>query len=114
MSTHTYQFPQPPSVEQLERLRAETIAANRPASLVVVDGSSITIWFTPDLSPAEVAVLDDVVRALKTDLTRQERNAIQSDIDLLVTYQGIASPTLAQTAAATKAQSRILRALLRS
>lgn len=75
---------------------------------------TISLSFSPDLTAGEQSALAEIVRAAETDLTRAERNAIQSDIDLLVTFQGIATPTLAQTAAATKAQSRILRALLRS
>jgi hypothetical protein len=114
MSTHTYQFPIAPTQDQVARIRAETTAAGHPCSLIQIDGLTIVLWFDPDLLPAEVAALDEVIRAVKTELTRAERNAIQSDIDLLIAYQGVATPTLAQTAAATKAQSRILRALLRS
>lgn len=114
MSTHSFDLPRPPSRDVLDRITAECGAAGRPVSLIEVQGSTIVLWFTPDLTAGELAILTDVVRAAKTDLTRLERNAIQSDVDLLVTYQGIASPTLAQTAAATKAQNRILRAMLRS
>ena len=39
---------------------------------------------------------------------------MQPDIDGLRTYQGLASPILAQTVQAVKAQSRILRALLKN
>jgi hypothetical protein len=114
MSTHAYQLPRPPTPEQLERIVAECDSAGRHPSLCQVDGNSVTLWFDPDLTAGEISALNDVMRAALTDLTRLERNAIQSDIDLLVTYQGVATPTLAQTAAAVKAQSRILRALLRS
>jgi hypothetical protein len=83
-------------------------------SLIDVQGATIVLWFTPDPTASELAALGDVIRAITTDLTRLERNAIQADVDLLVAYQPIASPTLVQTAAAAKAQSRILRAILRS
>ncbi len=75
-----------------------------------------TITWTPDLSPTDITTLQ-TLRSLVVGaslLTVAERNGIQSDIDLLVAFQGIATPTLAQTVAATKAQSRILRAILRS
>jgi hypothetical protein len=48
-----------------------------------------------------------------TGIDPDEWEAIESDIAGLKTYQGIASPTAAQTAQAVKAQSRILRAILR-
>jgi hypothetical protein len=74
--------------------------------------SQRTLVWTPDLSAAEQILLRNAGSAVS--LTDAERNAIQSDIDGLVTFAGIATPTLAQTAAAVKAQSRILRAILRS
>src|SRR6476661_5058379 len=114
MSSHTYQLPYPPTSDQLARLIGAAGAAGRPIAMCSVDGTNVTIIFDVDLSPAEVSVLDEIMRAAKTDLTRAERNGIQADSDGLVTYQGLASPTLAQTVAAVKAQSRILRAMLRS
>jgi hypothetical protein len=76
-------------------------------------GDVTTTWATT-LTPAQVTALSEIARAAKTSLTRAELNAIQSDIDGLVTYQNLANPTLAQTVLAVKAQSRILRAILRS
>lgn len=73
-----------------------------------------TLTWPQTLTAGQVQAVQDGARAARTSLTPNERNGIQSDIDLLVAFQGIATPTLAQTAAATKAQSRILRAILRS
>ena len=73
--------------------------------------------FDPPLSAAEQTIYDRLVRMAKaaiTGITPAEWEALESDIAGLVTYQGIASPTAAQTAQAVKAQSRILRALLRN
>lgn len=74
----------------------------------------LTMTWEVTLSAGQATALSEIARAAKTGLTRAERNALQADIDGLITYQGIASPTLAQTASAVKAQSRILRAILRS
>lgn len=71
-----------------------------------------TMTWDPDLSPTEQELLRAAVGAVR--LTSAERSALQADIDGLIAYQAIASPTLAQTASATKAQNRILRAILRS
>lgn len=73
--------------------------------------------FTPPLTTAEQATFDRIVNVAKSlvpGITPTEWQAIQSDIDGLVTFQGLASPTLAQAVLAIKAQSRILRALLKS
>lgn len=75
-----------------------------------------TFRFTPDLTASEAATFADLLATVRTrdvQLTPAEYQAIKPDIALLRTFAGINSPTLAQTAAATKAQSRILRALLR-
>lgn len=91
-----------------------------PSFDVIGSGSltpaTATATWTPDLTPAEQATLD-TVRSLAVGsvlITPAERQVIDSDIQLLVTFQGLASPTLAQTVAAVKSQSRILRAILRS
>lgn len=81
-----------------------------------VTGSPI-LTFDPPLDVTEQTTLDRILRAAKSlvlGITPSEWQAIQSDIDGLVTYQGLASPTLAQTVQAVKAQSRILRAILKN
>jgi hypothetical protein len=77
---------------------------------------SIITWASPDLSAADIATLQTIQSLVlgSSLLTVVERQNLQADIDGLVTYQGLASPTLAQTVLAVKAQSRILRALLRN
>lgn len=71
-----------------------------------------TFVWTPDLTANEQTILRAALGAVS--LTTDERTGLQADIDGLITYQGIATPTLAQTVLAVKAQSRILRAILRS
>jgi hypothetical protein len=75
------------------------------------------ITFDPILSPAEQTTFGHLVRLARsrvTGITPAEFQALEADIDGLVTFQGLATPTLAQTVAAVRAQSRILRAILRS
>lgn len=72
--------------------------------------------FTPPLSGPEQATYDRLLRIARSTIpaiTPAEWEALEPDIAGLVTYQGLATPTLAQTVLAVKAQSRILRALLR-
>ena len=90
----------------------------RPDSILTDSVTGIpTIVFVPALSGAEQPTFDRIVnlaRSLIEGITIAEWQAIEPDIAGLVTYQGLASPTLAQTVLAVKAQSRILRALLRN
>lgn len=77
----------------------------------------VTFNFVPPLTTAEEATFARIVnlsKSLVPGITADEWAAIQPDIDGLVTYQGLASPTLAQTVLAVKAQSRILRAILKN
>lgn len=79
-------------------------------------GNQRTLTWTPDLTAQQTTTMQ-TIRQLAVSavlITPAERDAIQSDVDGLIAYQAIGSPTLAQTAAATKAQNRILRAILRS
>lgn len=82
------------------------------------DAGLYTVAFVPPLSQAEQATfaeLQTMARfGINNDLTLAEFQTIKADITGLVTYQNLASPTLAQTVLAVKAQSRILRALLRN
>lgn len=101
--------------EIVPRFGSRAMAAVGPFDIVLnTQTGAATLTWLATLTPAQVQTVQDAVRAARTSMTINERNAIQSDIDLLVTFQGIATPTLAQTAAATKSQSRILRAILRS
>ena len=75
------------------------------------------LTFTPVLTPGEQTTYNrllNLAKSLVDGITPAEWQAIEPDIAGLVTYQGLASPTLAQTVLAVKAQSRILRALLRN
>jgi hypothetical protein len=91
--------------------------AIRPASAVSGDEQAgWTFTFTPDLTAGEASTLTDTAAAYRTrnvELTTAEYAALRPDIEGLRTYHGIASPTAAQTAQATKAIIRVLRALLR-
>lgn len=81
-----------------------------------VTGAPIVV-FVPPLTATEQTTYDRILRvasSLVVGITPTEWVAIQSDIDGLVTFQGLATPTLAQTVLAVKAQSRILRAILKN
>lgn len=77
-----------------------------------------TLVFVPPLSQAEQSTFAEIQAMAKfgitNDLTLAEFQTIRPDIAGLQTFQNLASPTLAQTVQAVKAQSRILRALLRN
>jgi hypothetical protein len=83
-----------------------------------MDASTVppTLTFAPALSAAEQATYADLLLMYRfgVSVTLAEWQAIKPDAALLRTFAGIASPTLAQTAAATKAQSRILAVIVRS
>jgi len=87
----------------------------RAPSDVTDDGTTLALVFTPDLTAPQSAILDRLI-ALSglMRITPAEWQAIEPDIAGLVTYQGLANPTLAQTVLAVKAQSRILRAIIRN
>jgi len=92
--------------------RCQRLGLRLPENQGVPGAAQRTLVWTPDLTSAEQVLLKNAGSAVF--LTAAEAAAIQPDIDGLVTYQGIANPTLAQTVLAVKAQSRILRAILRS
>jgi hypothetical protein len=75
------------------------------------------LTFSPPLTAAEQAILDDLALMAKfgvsADLSLAEFRAIKSDLVTARTYVGLASPTAAQTAAALKSAIRVLGALLR-
>lgn len=90
----------------------------RPWSDATIDGQGELVpTFVPPLSAAEQVVFDRIMRVYRSavpGITPAEWEALEPDIAGLQTYQNLASPTLAQTVLAVKAQSRILRALLRN
>lgn len=99
-----------------ERARLLCVAFLRAPESIGDDGTSMTLTFTPDLSAGEQTTLARLARVASSsvEITPAEWQAIESDVDGLQTFQGLPSPTLAQTVLAVKAQSRILKALLRS
>jgi hypothetical protein len=79
------------------------------------DGGPV-LAFDPPLDASEQAVYDRlraIVRSLIPAISPAEWETLEPDIAGLRQYQNLASPTLAQTVLAVKAQSRILRAILR-
>ena len=88
----------------------------RPCSLEGDPVNGVRFVFVPPLTGAEQTVFDRISRLARSavpGITPAEWEALEPDIAGLTTYQGLPSPTLAQTVLAVKAQSRILRALLR-
>ena len=87
-----------------------------PSEVLGYPGDTRTLVVTPELTAAEqttYARLLAIARSTIPAITPAEWQAIEPDIAGLRTYRAIATPTLAQTVLAVKAQSRILRALLR-
>ncbi len=79
-------------------------------------GSPI-LTFAPPLTTAEQTrfnSISNLAKSLVAGITADEWVAIESDIAGLQQYQNLANPTLAQTVLAVKAQSRILRALIKN
>jgi hypothetical protein len=91
--------------------------AGLPQSVVATttNMAQTVITWTPDLSGPQLVLLASLQRLAlaATLITPAERDALENDLAGLRAYQDVATPTLAQTAAATKAQNRVLRALLR-
>jgi hypothetical protein len=119
MSTHAIPSPANDPQDSIRWQRA--IEAQRLAlvhigrePVITDDGTTLSLVFTPDLSAPQTTTLRAIIRLSGLmRVTPAELVAIESDITGLVTFQGLASPTLAQAVAAVKAQSRILQALLR-
>lgn len=88
-------------------------AAIRPCT---IDWDQLALVFTPDLSTAEQGTLADIAVMVKfgVEMTLAEWQSIKADAAGLKTYLGVASPTLAQTASATKAIIRVLGVIVRS
>lgn len=116
MSEFPLNEPQPFGV--LEAIDA-AVAAGLPAPVVRSEATRNVYIFTPDLTPAQITILQGVVadltgakRTLHLELSLDEYRAIKADLATLRTFVGIANPTAAQTANAVKAMIRSLRALL--
>jgi hypothetical protein len=87
-----------------------------PSSLTIdAQGNSIAV-FTPPLTTAEQATFADLQTMAKfgVSITLAEWQSVKTDAANLKTYLGVASPTLVQTAAATKSIIRILATIVRS
>jgi 2-keto-3-deoxy-6-phosphogluconate aldolase len=97
---------------------ASLAAANlrAPASWSVDDlaGTASFTW-EPPLTPAEQATFADlqVMANFGVTLNLTEWQAIKADAAGLRAYLGVASPTAAQTASATKAIIRVLAVIIR-
>ena len=102
---------QPEQVAELCRLYLRL-----PEWPVAVSDGVATFVFDPPLSPAEEATLADLATMTRfgVTLTLAEWTAIKADAAGLKAYLGVASPTAAQTAAATKAIIRVLGTIVRS
>jgi hypothetical protein len=110
MSTHSV-----PAAPGPQIVRAFFHAAEREPSAITEGYPLWIVTYTPDLDAGEDAVLRRIIASLASavTITPAEWQAMESDIDGLRTYHGVATPTAAQTAAATKAIIRVLRAILR-
>lgn len=88
----------------------------RTPIVITGDAGAPTYVFEPPLTAEEQTTLAElrVMARFGVALTLAEWQGIKTDIALLQTFAGITNPTVAQTANATKAQSRILRVIIRS
>lgn len=79
------------------------------------DGLGALVW-EPPLTTAEQATFGDLqlMARFGVTLTLAEWQSIKADAAGLRNYLGVASPTAAQTAAATKAIIRVLGTIIRS
>ncbi|HUW16225.1 MAG TPA: hypothetical protein VMW94_04030 [Actinomycetes bacterium] len=86
-----------------------------PASWMAMEDGSVEMTFDPPLTPAERSTLADLRRMAHfgVTLTLAEWQAIKEDAAGLKQYLGVASPTAAQTALATKAIIRVLATIIR-
>jgi hypothetical protein len=112
MSDHSIPSPADPVSGFAGLLEAVTAAIRAPSEVRI----GPVYVFVPDLTTAEATTFADLVALHRTrdvELTPAEYATLKPDLEGLRTYHGLASPTAAQTAQATKAIIRVLRALLR-
>lgn len=91
-----------------------TISLGRSVTYGEPDAQGLTtLTITPDLTAGQTQALQDRVAQLRAQRSRYGRlSEVRDDIAGLRAYMDIATPTLAQTAAATKAIVRVFRAVL--
>lgn len=86
-----------------------------PARFYADDAGVPVVEWSPPLSAAEQAILDDLkamARLRITGLTLAEYQALKPTLAGLATYRDLASPTNAQSVAAIKGIIDVLRALV--
>lgn len=101
-------------MDELIRLRI-LVEANVGPAIVIGTADNPIVQLQSGRVPDQ-AVLGPILQFWRsgiTGITFAEWQALDNDLSGLRTYQGVASPTLAQTVAATKAQNRVLAAILR-
>lgn len=106
-----------PKVAYFVIAQSDGVGLRLPVNTGAPEALQRTLIYTPDLTVAEQALFDRLVnlsKSLVEGITPAEWQAIEPDIQGLQTYQNLASPTLAQTIQAVKAQSRILRAIIKN
>lgn len=79
------------------------------------NGTGLRLTFEPPLTPEEQAVYDSLLGLSRSavQVTPVEWAGLRTELDGLRAYHALATPTAAQTAQATKAIIRVLRAILR-
>jgi hypothetical protein len=116
MSTHTFAYD--PAVDYYA-WHFTLDASVRPPATFTWGPEGVVLTFTPDLTAAEATKLSDFMADIATmahfgvTLTLAEWQAIKADAAGLRAYLAVASPTAAQTAAATKAIIRVLATIIR-
>ena len=119
MSTHAIPSPAADPTDTIRWARAVEVQRLALAYFgreptITDDGTTLSLVFEPDLSGPEADTLRRLVATTGLmRITPLEWAGIEGDIDGLRQYHGLASPTAAQTAAATKALIRVLRTIIR-
>lgn len=92
----------------LPGLLAAVSASIRPPDSTALAGTTVTYHFNVDLTAAQATAFADLVLMARfaVVLTLAEWQQVKPDAANLKAYVGIASPTLAQTAAAVKSIAR--------
>lgn len=100
--------------QRLARIQALCRAYLGREPEVTDDGITLTVAFTPDLTPAEAQTLAAIVHISGIGVvTPAEFYAVLPDVALLTTFVGLASPTNAQAIAAIKSLIRVLGVIVR-
>jgi hypothetical protein len=79
MSTHVY----PVDSSITDRIASGVAAAGLPVGLILSDAIGVSLTFTPDLTPAQVATLDLVVQAADANLPTSVYDSVRPHVQTI-------------------------------